>query len=162
MRYLYSLLILGFLLFLGCPAAETAGPEELTAEETPAVTVEEAPTIEEAVPETAAEITEAETTAAETTTEEAPPSTPAEELTPTPKMGFRVQIGAFEFEEGANKIKVRAESEINQRVYVDFIEGMYKVRVGDFLTKEYAQSFREKLISMGYNGAFLVETEISP
>jgi len=152
MRYLYSFLILGFMFFLGCPSAETGGPQEVTAEETPAVTVEEAPATTEVFPET----TSAETTA------EAPASTPAQELTPAPKMGYRVQIGAFSFEEGANKVKIRAESELNQKVYVDFIEGMYKVRVGDFLTREDAEAYRDKLIGMGYNGAFLVETEISP
>ncbi len=175
MRYLYAFLALGFLVFVGCPPAETAGPEEVTAEETPAVTVEEAPAVETVSPETTAiETTSAETTAVETTgaettavettatTTEAPPATPAEEVAPSPKMGYRVQIGAFTYEEGANRMKMRAESELNQKVYVDFIEGMYKVRVGDFLTREDAEAYRDKLIGMGYNGAFLVETEISP
>lgn len=165
MRYLYAFLILGFLGFVGCPPAETGNPEEITAEGTPAVTVEEVPAAETVSPETTAiETTTAETTATETTATatEAPPAAPAEELTPAPKMGYRVQIGAFTYEEGANKVKMRAESELNQKVYVDFIEGMYKVRVGDFLTREDAEAYRDKLISMGYNGAFLVETEISP
>ena len=163
MRYLYSFLILGFMFFLGCPSAETGGPQEVTAEETPAVTVEEAPATEAVSSEpTSVETTAAETTDVEAITTEAPPAAPAEELTPAPKMGYRVQIGAFSFEEGANKVKIRAESELNQKVYVDFIEGMYKVRVGDFLTREDAEAYRDKLIGMGYNGAFLVETEISP
>ena len=161
MRYLYAFLMLGFVFFLGCPPAETAGPEEPLTEETPAVTVEEE--TPEATADVTPETTTAETTqtTAETTTE-TPPATPAEELTPAPKMGYKVQIGAFKFEEGANKMKARAESELTQKVYVDYIDGYYKVRAGDFLTREDAETYKEKLINMGYAKAFIVETEISP
>jgi len=47
-------------------------------------------------------------------------------------------------------------------VYIQHIPPYYKVRVGDFLTKEEAKVVKQQAMQMGYRGAFIVETMISP
>ena len=78
--------------------------------------------------------------------------------------GFRVQIFAFSTKERAEKAKKEAESVLSLPVYIEYdpsIDGPYKVRVGDFSSKEEAEQYKEKLRQEGYPDAFVVETEIN-
>jgi outer membrane biosynthesis protein TonB len=102
----------------------------------------------------------------------APTPAPATALVPTPSeipaspqgsiYGFRVQIFASSTEKNAMKIVDDARSSFGGKVYVEHLAPYYKVRVGDCLTKEDAQLLKTKAVSMGYRGAFIVETMINP
>jgi len=103
--------------------------------------------------------------------EPVPPPTAA--MIPTPSVpepaalqgsvyGFRVQIFASSTEKNAMKIVDDARIMFGGKVYVEHLAPYYKVRVGDCLTKEDAQVLKDKAVSQGYRGAFIVETMINP
>jgi cell division protein FtsN len=45
-------------------------------------------------------------------------------------------------------------------VYVEYSAPLYRVRVGNFVSKEDALRFREKAVQSGYEGAWVVEALI--
>ncbi len=78
--------------------------------------------------------------------------------------GFRVQIFAFSSRKRAERAKEEAERVLSLPVYIEYdptIDGPYKVRVGDFTTREEAEKYKEKLRQEGYPDAFVVETYIN-
>ncbi len=79
---------------------------------------------------------------------------------PTARLGFRIQIGAYKNEALVQKEATRARTILNQEVYVDYIMPYYKLRVGNFLTRSDAVSYRVQVLNKGYKGAFIVETNI--
>jgi len=87
----------------------------------------------------------------------APPAAPQGSV-----YGFRVQIFASSTEKNAMKIVDDARSAFSGRVYVEHAAPYYKVRIGDCLTKEDADVLKTKAVSLGYRGAFIVETMINP
>jgi len=50
---------------------------------------------------------------------------------------------------------------INDSVYVDFEAPNYKVRVGDFIDRDSAESLQQDLVQMGYNSAWVLRTRIN-
>jgi hypothetical protein len=76
--------------------------------------------------------------------------------------GFRIQIFASSTEKNAMKIVDDARVNFGGKVYIEHLAPYYKVRVGDCLTKEDAQVLKDKAVSQGYRGAFIVETMINP
>lgn len=76
--------------------------------------------------------------------------------------GFRVQIFASSTEKNAMKIAEDARAVFSGRVYIEHAAPYYKVRIGDCLTKEDAEVMKAKANSLGYRGAFIVETMINP
>lgn len=89
-----------------------------------------------------------------------PPAAPSR--APASVLGFRVQIFASSTENNAAKVAADARSTFNDRVYVDYIAPYYKVRVGDCLTREDAEMMKNQARTLGYRGAFIIETMISP
>lgn len=87
-----------------------------------------------------------------------PPPSPA----PTTILGFRIQLFASSTEKNASRVADDTRASFTQNVYIQHIPPYYKVRVGDFLTKEEAQVVKQQAMQMGYRGAFIVETMISP
>lgn len=79
-----------------------------------------------------------------------------------PIYGYRVQIYAFESKERAEASATDARVRLNYPVYVEFVPPFYKVRVGDFMTREEAERVRDELKRLGYEDAFIVETLINP
>jgi cell division protein FtsN len=75
--------------------------------------------------------------------------------------GFRVQIGAFERQDGAEQRAAQARFQFTESVYVEYVYPYYKVRVGDCSTRAEAERLRQKAISLGYSDAFLVPTTIT-
>lgn len=146
------------------PEEETAQPEEVAVipppiEEPVSVIEEPIPVIEEPsvpppVEETPPPVIE------ETYVPPAP--TPAPAPPPLKVFGFRIQIFASSTGENANRVASDARSVLTERVYVDYIAPYYKVRVGDCLTYEDAEAFKNKMLRQGYHGAFIVETMITP
>lgn len=85
-------------------------------------------------------------------------------LESTKHQGYRVQIFAFSSKERAENAKKEAEQILSLPVYIEYdpsIDGPYKVRVGDFLLREEAERYKEKLRQEGYPDAFIVETQIN-
>lgn len=79
---------------------------------------------------------------------------------PTTGLGFRIQIGAYKNEALAQKEAEKARMILNKKVYVDYIMPYNKLRVGNFLTRSDAVSYRVQVLNKGYKGAFIVETTI--
>lgn len=77
-----------------------------------------------------------------------------------PVMGFRVQLHAFRDKESADIAQRNAESRLDLPVYNEFIDEWYKVRIGNFITKEEAEIYREKCARKGFPDAWVIECEI--
>ena len=88
----------------------------------------------------------------------APPPSPP----PPSILGFRIQIFASSTQKNASRVADDARAVFTDNVYVQHVAPYYKVRVGDFLTREDAQALQAKALQKGYRGAFVVETMISP
>jgi hypothetical protein len=90
----------------------------------------------------------------------APPEAPAR--APQKVYGFRVQIFASSTEENASRVASDAREMFTDRIYVEYVSPYYKVRVGDYLTREEVEPLKNKALSLGYRGAFVVETMVMP
>ncbi|KPK73900.1 hypothetical protein AMJ87_00185 [candidate division WOR_3 bacterium SM23_60] len=90
----------------------------------------------------------------------AQPTTPV--MAPQKVYGFRVQIFASSTEENASHVAADARKVFSDRVYVEYVAPYYKVRVGDYLTNEEVEPLKDKALSLGYRGAFIVETMVTP
>jgi hypothetical protein len=88
------------------------------------------------------------------------PKQPA--MAPQKVYGFRVQIFASSTEENASRVASDARAVFNERVYVEYVAPYYKVRVGDYLTSEEVEPLKNRALSLGYRGAFIVETMVTP
>jgi len=69
--------------------------------------------------------------------------------------GFRVQIFASSSLEKAEAVAKQARTVFSERVYVEYSAPLYRVRVGDFTTKEAALGLKEKAVQAGYEGAWV-------
>ncbi|MEO0263474.1 MAG: SPOR domain-containing protein [candidate division WOR-3 bacterium] len=154
----FSCVIVGIFIIWACaprPAQPAAKPAEeeiiVVGEEEAAKPAEETPIVEEG------EVSFEEATPA--------PTTPTKEVTPPPSVtyGYRVQILATSNKEKADMFAKEAQARFpDQKVYVEFIPPYYKVRIGEFITREEAEAFRAKAKSLGYFDAFIVESQITP
>jgi len=88
---------------------------------------------------------------------------------PTKVYGYRIQIIALDASKPGNKEKAQkyaqeAEARLKgeHKAYVEYIPPYYKVRVGDFISREEAEKMKMRLRSLGYYDAWVVETEIIP
>ncbi len=82
---------------------------------------------------------------------------------PQKEMGFRVQIFAFSSKDKAEAAKIEAQNTLSLPVYIDYdpsTDGPYKVRVGNFVNKEDAETYKEKLWKIGYPDAFVVQCPV--
>jgi hypothetical protein len=147
------------------PEEETTQPEEVAViappiEEPVSVIEEPLPVIEE--PSVPPPVEETPPPVIEEEAYVPPAPTPAPAPPPLKVFGFRIQIFASSTGENANRVASDARSVLAERVYVDYIAPYYKVRVGDCLTHEDAEAFKNKMLRQGYHGAFIVETMITP
>lgn len=92
----------------------------------------------------------------------APVPTPAPKIAPGSVYGFRVQIFASSTQKGASKVAEDARNIFGGKVYIEHAPPYYKVRVGDCLTREEAESLKNLALSKGFRGAYIVETMINP
>jgi septal ring-binding cell division protein DamX len=74
-------------------------------------------------------------------------------------IGYRVQILASGERGAAESLKAKAEGEIAMPVYIEFEDGYYKVRVGDFATRDEAAAARSRLSEL-YPDCWIVSTTI--
>jgi hypothetical protein len=169
------------------PVAETVAPPPVAAEEVTIPPVAETvtpPPIEEVasaspvvpppvVPTTVSEepVLSSIPAAAELAAAPEPTPPPIAAMVPTSAVpaapqgsvyGFRVQIFASSTEKNAMKIVDDARTAFGGRIYIEHLAPYFKVRIGDCLTKEDALVLKDKAVSQGYRGAFVVETMINP
>jgi hypothetical protein len=76
--------------------------------------------------------------------------------------GYRVQIIASSYEENAGRVadQVRA-SYPGTGVYVQHIQNLYKVRVGDYTDRGAAEAMRDRLKGAGYADAWIVKETVN-
>ncbi len=87
---------------------------------------------------------------------------PAVQTTSTPDSksfipGWRVQLGAFPTMAQAEATAAKARQHFTEPVYVEYQAPKYKVRVGDFLTKDDARHMVNRAKSQDYKDAWPVE-----
>jgi len=90
------------------------------------------------------------------------PTTTPPAPSPAKVFGFRIQIFASATEKNASRVADDAKAAFPENTYVEYVAPYYKVRVGDCLTNEDANVLKNKALRLGYRGAFVVETMITP
>ena len=75
--------------------------------------------------------------------------------------GYRVQVLATRYYERADSFAIIMKNTVSESVYVDFETPNYKVRIGDFIERESAESLQQDLVQMGYNSAWILRSRIN-
>ena len=75
--------------------------------------------------------------------------------------GYRVQVLATRYFERAESLAVIMKNTVRDSVYVDFEAPNYKVRIGDFIDRDSAESLQQELVQMGYNSAWILRVRIN-
>jgi cell division septation protein DedD len=78
----------------------------------------------------------------------------------TTAAGFRVQVFATGDRHRAEQFVREAEARLNTPAYIEHVDDIYKVRVGDCRSREEAERLRLKCQAMGYRDAWIVTTEV--
>ncbi len=85
-----------------------------------------------------------------------PPVPPANQTT----LGYRVQLFAGATYDAAVGVADRARGQFTDEVVIEYEAPLYKVRVGNCVTRHDADRIREQAIDLGYEGPFIAETMI--
>ncbi|MBD3166158.1 hypothetical protein GF324_06150, partial [bacterium] len=87
---------------------------------------------------------------------EEPASTPSAQQSE----GWRIQIMSVSSMANAQRAKQDARRKLGMPVYIAEVNGMFKLRAGDFSTRSEADRAKQKAEQMGYKGAFPVRSRI--
>jgi len=68
---------------------------------------------------------------------------------------------ATRYFERAHSFAIIMKNTVSDSVYVDFETPNYKVRIGDFIERESAESLQQDLVQMGYNSAWILRSRIN-
>jgi len=71
-----------------------------------------------------------------------------------------VQLLATSDEEMAREEKKRAVFKFEDKVYLIFDAPMYKIRVGDCLTRKEAEELKKQAVSQGFTDAWIVPSQV--
>ena len=74
--------------------------------------------------------------------------------------GYRIQIFASTEEARARQVAGEARSRLAEPVYVVYEAPLYKVRVGDCVTRGEADALKERAAAQGFDGAWVAETTV--
>jgi len=74
-------------------------------------------------------------------------------------VGYRIQVFASNDKAAAEKVKQRVVTATGMPAYLEYEEGLYKVRAGDFAERKDAAQARLKLMGL-YPGSWIVRTTI--
>ena len=169
MRYI---LIIGsticFLLMLGCATSQFGWKvegEQKKASDTNGEIIEDFDPLSledddieiAAVPNTATRDTAQ--VAMQSTTEE---SVQPEETEEVEVDGFRVQLLTSGDYQRAREEKAKAMVRFDTTVYLQFEAPLYRLRIGDCVDRKQAEELRQKAISLGYNGAWIIQAKVTP
>jgi cell division septation protein DedD len=75
--------------------------------------------------------------------------------------GYRVQIMSLGSRTAAEQQARMAERRTGKPVYVEQVDGVYKLRLGDFTGREQAGLEADRIESLGYEGAFVVSSTVN-
>jgi cell division protein FtsN len=75
------------------------------------------------------------------------------------ELGYRVQLAAFAEPAGARDLKKKIMAATGMAAYIDYEDGLYKVRAGDFATRAEALEARAKLAT-DYPDCWIVRTTV--
>jgi cell division protein FtsN len=75
------------------------------------------------------------------------------------ELGYRVQLAAFTESVGARDLKKKVMATVGIAAYIDYEDGLYKVRAGDFATRAEASEARTKLAA-DYPDCWIVRTTV--
>ena len=76
--------------------------------------------------------------------------------------GFRIQVFASIDAEAAEKARAQAETRTGLATYIQVIDRMYKVRVGDCRTREAAEAVLQRVRDANYTDAWIVPSPVIP
>ena len=85
-----------------------------------------------------------------------PPKKPTPSLKELPQLGFTIQVGAFSVVGNAIRLTHSLNTYDLNAYYFVHESGLYKVRFGDFLTKEEARQKAESLVASGIIEEFYI------
>ena len=74
--------------------------------------------------------------------------------------GYRIQVMISEDEKDLINVKEKLELIIKEKIYIKFELPNYKLRVGNFDSRKKAETYRNKVIQLGYRSAWVVPTLI--
>ncbi|MCB2200975.1 SPOR domain-containing protein [bacterium] len=74
--------------------------------------------------------------------------------------GWRVQVMSLGDRLDGERAVRRVSSTLTMPAYLEEVDGSFKVRVGNFKTRDEASQARKKMIDSGFEGAFPVQTRI--
>jgi hypothetical protein len=76
--------------------------------------------------------------------------------------GYRVQIIASSYQDNADRVADQVRTAYpGTGVYVEYIQGLFKVRVGDFKDRASAEAMRDRLRNAGYADAWIVKEQVN-
>jgi len=76
--------------------------------------------------------------------------------------GYRVQVLASSFADNAGRVADQLRAAYpGVGVYVEHVQNLYKVRVGDYRDRAAAEAMRDKLKAAGYPGAWIVKQQVN-
>jgi hypothetical protein len=74
--------------------------------------------------------------------------------------GYRVQVFATGDRHRAESYELEVETRLNVAAYTEYVDGIYKVRVGDCRSRQQAEDLRQRCRTAGYQDAWIVSTEV--
>jgi cell division septation protein DedD len=76
------------------------------------------------------------------------------------RYGYRVQVGAFTEQSKAEERAGELRDLFREPIYVVPEGLLYKIQVGDFVSRDKADALRRRAIDLGLAGAFVLDTMI--
>tara|TARA_Y100000385_G_scaffold100903_1_gene104296 strand:+ start:2648 stop:3061 length:414 start_codon:yes stop_codon:yes gene_type:complete len=74
--------------------------------------------------------------------------------------GYRIQVAISQDEMDLVLIEEKLKTVIKEKIYIKFELPNYKLRIGNFDSRKKAESYRKKIINLGYRSAWVVPTLI--
>jgi cell division septation protein DedD len=84
------------------------------------------------------------------------PPVPEEPTVP----GFRVQVFATSDQETADAVREAARHKLGLPAYIEVVDELYKVRIGDCYDREEAEAVLQRCKDAGYGDSWIVETQV--
>ena len=74
--------------------------------------------------------------------------------------GFRVQVFSTRFSNTADSIKTVLGKIVVEKIYITFDAPIYKVRVGNFVSRNNAEKMKHRLVKLGYNSSWIIRSKV--
>ncbi len=74
--------------------------------------------------------------------------------------GYRLQVFATRYSQSADSLKTILESQTDKKIYIVFDAPVYKVRIGNFVSRNEAEIFQNEIKKRGYTSAWIVRSKV--